>query len=261
LVAPIVNGQADVVIGDRQTWSLPHFGFFKRVLQRAGSYLVGRLSGAWVPDAVSGFRAFSRDAALRLNVVTTFSYTIETLIQAGRSRLAIVSVPITARQTTRPSRLFHGMPQFLRRSGTTMLRVYAMHRPLTLFFSLGLALVAVGIVPIARFIYFYLQNDGAGHIQSLILGSTALLLGGSAWVLGLLADLIAANRRLLELTLEKVRRIELRLVEAEAHRPAAPLETPPAITTPTPPTGEHRPLIAPTFTAGSPPTFTPASWS
>lgn len=209
LVGPILRGESDIVVGDRRTWTCEHFSRFKRILQQVGSFAVRRLSNTHIPDAVSGFRAFSRDAAMRINVVTTFSYTIETIIQAGRNRMAIGSVPVRTNAKTRPSRLFTSIPQFLRKSGGTMLRAYAMYRPFTVFFTLGMGLFAAGLIPIIRFLYFFAIGDGNGHIQSMVLGVAMLILGALSWCLGILADLIAANRQLLEITLEKVRRMEL----------------------------------------------------
>ena len=213
LVAPIVAGNADIVIGDRQTWHVEHFSLLKRILQWLGSRFVQRLSATNVPDAVSGFRAFSRSAAMKLNVVSSFSYTIETLIQSGRSKLAIVSVPVATNPKTRPSRLFKNIPQFLRRSGATMLRAYALHRPLTVFFSIGLLLGAIGLAPILRYLYFAAFGQSGGHIQSLILGTALMMMGCSTCILGLIADLISANRKLLESTLEKLRSVELELAD------------------------------------------------
>ena len=201
LVQPILDGHSDLVVGDRQTWSCEHFSLFKRALQQIGSHVVRRLSATDIPDAVSGFRAISREAALQLNVTTNFSYTIETLIQAGRGRMAIACVPVRTNAKTRPSRLFRSIPQFIRKSGATMLRAYALHHPLSVFFGLGLVLFALGITPICRFLFFYINGDGNGHVQSLLLGCALVLLGSGAWIVGLLADLIAANRKLMETTL------------------------------------------------------------
>ncbi len=216
LVQPILRGESDVVVGDRQTWTCEHFSLFKRVLQQVGSFVVRRLSNTQIPDAVSGFRAFSRESAMRINVVTTFSYTIETIIQAGRNRMAIGSVPVQTNPKTRPSRLFSSIPQFIRKSGGTMLRAYAMYRPFSVFFTLGLALFAGGLVPIMRFLYFFAIGDGNGHVQSMVLGVTLMILGALSWCLGILADLISANRQLLEITLEKVRRLELQIPDVDS---------------------------------------------
>lgn len=209
LVAPILAGQADMVIGDRQTDRIAHFSPLKKRLQRLGSGVVRRLAGLDVPDAVSGFRAFSREAAIRLNIVSNFSYTIETVIQAGKRNLTVVSVPIRTNPTARPSRLFRSIPQFVSQSLITMIRMYAMYKPLRVFFYLGALLIVLGSLPILRFLYFYFQGSGAGHIQSLQLGSVLLIIGVLAWLIGLVADLISFNRQLLEMTLERVRRLEL----------------------------------------------------
>ena len=214
LVAPILAGQADMVIGDRQTDGIAHFSPLKKLLQRLGSGVVQRLAGVHVPDTVSGFRAFSREAAIRLNIVSNFSYTIETVIQAGKRNLTVVSVPVRTHATERPSRLFRNIPHFIQNSLTTMVRMYAMYKPLRVFFYIGTTLIAVGILPIIRFLYFFLTGTGAGHIQSLLLGSILVLIGVLAWLIGLVTDLISFNRQLLEMTLERVRRIELALPDA-----------------------------------------------
>jgi glycosyltransferase involved in cell wall biosynthesis len=208
LVAPILAGRADLVIGDRQTASLTHFSRTKRFLQWLGSGLVRRLSQLDVPDAVSGFRAFSREAALKLNVLSSFSYTIETLIQAGRARMAVAVVPVAARPTARRSRLFRSLPVFLERSLVTMVRVYTMYHPLRVFVLAGSLLSLAGAVPIVRFLFFYFQGQGGGHLQSLVLGAALLVIGLVMLLVGLVVDLIAFNRMLVEETLEKVRRLE-----------------------------------------------------
>lgn len=199
-----------MVIGDRQTATIEHFSRGKRILQAVGSAVVRRLSGTVVPDAVSGFRAFSREAALQMSGVATFSYTIESLLQLGSRGLAVASVPVRTNRTTRPSRLFRSVPEFLVKSASILVRSYLMHQPLRVFSLLGAAVLAVGLIPIVRFLYFLLAEEGRGHVQSLVLGSALLSIGFMILVLGLLADLIACNRRLIELTLEKVRRLEVR---------------------------------------------------
>lgn len=211
LIAPILAHEADIAIGDRQTHKVAQFSPMKKLLQRYGSALVARLSDLEIPDAVSGFRAFSRDAAFGLNIVSSFSYTIETLIQAGRRQYAVVSVPIEVNEVTRPSRLFRSIRQFLARSGSTMFRMYAMYKPLRLYVYIGSVLMALGLVPVVRFIIYYLLGNGSGKIQSLIVGTVLLILGGLAILFGMLADLISFNRQLSEMTLERVRRIEIAL--------------------------------------------------
>ena len=209
LVRPIVDGTADIVVGDRRTGEVQHFSFLKKRLQAFGSFVVRMLSGVQVPDAVSGFRAISRDAALDLNFVSTFSYTIEMLIQAGSKRMAVTSVPIRTNRVARKSRLFKSIPDFVSRSAATILRMYAMYRPLSVFSTIGLTLGVIGTLPILRFLYFWWLGDGAGHVQSLVLGGSLVVIGFMALLVGMIADLINFNRRLIEIVLEKVRRLEL----------------------------------------------------
>ena len=218
LVRPILDGRADIVVGDRETGQVAHFSPLKKLLQKLGSWVVRRLSGLQVPDAVSGFRAISREAALRLNIVSGFSYTIEMLIQAGRKRMAVSSVPIATNQVTRQSRLFKSIPNFIKRSAATMLRIYAMYQPLKVFAMVGGVLAAIGLLPIFRFLYFYAIGDGEGHVQSLILGGALVIIAVVSFLIGLVADLIGFNRQLLEMTLEKVREMELKLTRMEEDR-------------------------------------------
>lgn len=208
LVQPILEGRADIVIGDREVAKNRQFGALKTRLQGLGSAVVSSLAGAQVPDSVSGFRAISRGAALRLNILSSFSYTTEMIIQAGNKQMAIVSVPVRTNLVTRKSRLFKSVPSFIARQGTTMIRMYAMYRPMRFFFILGGALAFVGLLPILRFLYFYVTGDGSGHLQSLVLGGVLLILGFVFFVAGLLADLVSQNRKLLEINLEKTRRLE-----------------------------------------------------
>lgn len=211
LIRPILDRKADIVIGDRQTANAPGFSWTKKVLQRFGSAVVARLSDLDVPDAVSGFRAFSRDAALNTNIVSSFSYTIETLIQAGRKRYAVTSIPITINPKTRSSRLFRSIPEFILRSVSTMLRIYATYQPLRAYAYCGAVLMLLGSVPVIRFLIYYFAGEGQGKIQSLIIGAILLTLGGFSMMIGLIADLISFNRQLGEMTLERVRRIEAKL--------------------------------------------------
>ncbi len=218
LVAPILNSRADIVIGDRQTASNPEFGTMKRLLQWMGSYAVRSLSGTDIPDAVSGFRAVSREAALKLNILSTFSYTVEMIIQAANKQLRIVSVPVRTNPKTRESRLFRNIPQFISRQLVSMVRMYAMYRPMRFFFYIGSTLTVLGLIPVVRFLYFYFVDGGAGKVQSLVLGGALLTTGFIVFVTGLLADLISQNRQISEIALEKVREIELR----EGTPPASP---------------------------------------
>ena len=209
IIAPILANQADIVIGNRQPSTIAHFSRLKRLLQGIGSKVVRGLSGLDVPDPVSGLRAISREAALRLNIISTFSYTTEMVIQAGRRHMTVASVPVTTNHVTRISRLAPTVARFVLNSLVTMLRMYAMYQPLRMFFYISGMLTLIGIIPIVRYLFYYLADQGAGHIQSLILGGVFLIIGAAAFLIGLLADLISFNRQLLEMTLEKTRRIEL----------------------------------------------------
>lgn len=231
LVQPILDGRADIVIGDRQTRGLQHFSLTKRMLQSLGSRTVRFVSGVDVPDAVSGFRAISREAALRINIVSGFSYTIEMLIQAGRNRMAVMSVPVGTNPVTRQSRLFKTIPGFMKRSLATMLRIYAMYQPLKVFALTSLVLTAVGLVPILRFLWFYAIGEGGGHVQSLVLGGALIVIAVLTFLFGLIADLIGFNRQLLETTLEKVRTLELKLDRIEQQNSGERAEPAPTIKT------------------------------
>lgn len=222
LIRPILEGRADIVVGDRQTDRVLHFSAAKRLLQKVGSLAVRRVSSTRVPDAVSGFRALSRQAALRLNIVSSFSYTIEMLIQAGNERLEVISVPVAVNPQTRESRLFRSVPQFLLQSAVTTVRTYTMYKPLRVFTWLGTALMLAGMLPVARFLFYWLQGQGTGKIQSLLLGGVLLVLGFVSLLIGIVADLIAFNRSLLEILLEKVRRLET--AEAAQRRAERPPE-------------------------------------
>lgn len=218
LLVPILDGTADIVVGDRQTSRLANFSPVKKLLQRVGSGVVQRLAGTALPDTVSGFRAISREAALQLNIVSSFSYTTEMVIQAGKKRLAMVSVPIRTNPHTRSSRLAQSIPHFVARSTSTMIRTYAMYQPLRVFFYIGTVLFLIGVVPIVRFLYYFVAGSGAGHVQSLVIGGAFLIMGFVAYMIGLVADLIAVNRQLLETALERIRRLEL---ERERRPPGA----------------------------------------
>ncbi len=210
LIAPILHGEADLVIGNRDPASIKHFSFAKRLLQRFGSWVVRGLSGTRVPDAASGFRAFSREAALRMNVVSDFTYTLETIIQAGKKQLLVTHVDIGVNPERRPSRLFKNVGSYVMRSVTTLIRIYALYEPLRVFTMIGTALILGGAAIGGRFLFFYLTTGGEGHIQSLILASVLLLAGFQTVLIGLLADLIGASRRMLEDVVLRVRRLELR---------------------------------------------------
>jgi glycosyltransferase involved in cell wall biosynthesis len=210
LIGPVLRKEADIVIGDRSPGTLRHFSPGKRLLQVLGSWVVRRLSGTRIPDATSGFRAFSREAALRMNVVSDFTYTLETIIQAGKKQLSITHVDIDVNPETRPSRLFPGIPSYLLRSGATLVRIYALFDPLRVFTLIGLTLLAGGMAIGVRFLWYYVTEGGQGQVQSLILGAVLLLAGFQTVLIGLLADLIGSSRRILEEALLRVRRLELR---------------------------------------------------
>jgi len=209
LIRPILEGRADVVIGDRRPHENPEFSLVKRSLQKLGSSVVKVLAGIEADDAVSGFRAYTRDAALGINVMTTFSYTTETLIHAGRKGLAVVSVPVGTNAQTRESRLFKSMGGFIKKQLVTMLRAFTMYQPLTAFSTIGFVMLLIGSVPILRFLYFFIIGESSGRVQSLILGSMFFVTGYLTLIIALLSDTIATNRQLLEATLDRVKRMEL----------------------------------------------------
>lgn len=209
LVAPILNREADIVIGDRGVASLESFSTFKRILQRLGSWTISQASGIDIPDATSGFRAFSREAALRTLVLSDYSYTLETLIQAGASRMTVTSVPVRTNPQTRPSRLMRSIPQYLAHSAATILRAYTMYRPLRVFTILGALIMAGGLVLGIRFLYFVFIGQGSGHVQSLILAAILVIIGFQTALIGLVADLISFNRKIMEELLFRLKRSEL----------------------------------------------------
>ncbi len=206
LVLPIIEGRADIVIADRQTKNIAHFSPLKKLLQKVGSQAVCKLAGIDVPDAVSGFRAYSRQAAMELNVVTEFSYCTETIIQAGKKKLKVLSVPVTTNEKTRESRLFKNIYQHMRLTGSTMVRVYAMYEPLKTFFNVSAIFLFIGTVFFLRFFYYMTLGNGAGHLQSILFGAVMFLAGFQIFILGLVADLIAGNRKLIEEVLYQQRR-------------------------------------------------------
>lgn len=208
LIEPILRGDAEMVVADRQTGQLAHFSPTKKALQALGSWTVRRVSRTDVPDAPSGFRAYSREAALRLNVVTPYSYTVETLIQAGARRTAIAYVPVAVNPQTRPSRLVGSSLNYVKHQLATIVRTYAMYEPLRVFATLGAAVFLAGAVLVARFGYYWWLGY-PGMVQSIVLGAALLVVGLQIALNGLLADLIAANRRLMEEALYKLRRAEV----------------------------------------------------
>ena len=208
LVQPIIHGQADIVIGDRGVGDNAHFSPLKRLMQRVGSGVVQHLAGTHVSDAVSGFRAISRDAAQRINITTEFSYTTDMLIQAGRKKMAITTVPVRTHAVDRPSRLFKSIPRFITHTGITMVRAFTAYKPLRAFVGTGSIIALVGLLPILRFLWFWAQGDTGGHIQSLVIGGALLVLGTLVAIMGMVADLVAANRKLIEENLARTRKLE-----------------------------------------------------
>ncbi len=210
LIKPIMEGKAEIVVGDRQVDSIPHFSFIKKILQKFGSWVVRQISETSVTDTTSGFRAYSKDAALMLNIVSPFTYTLESIIQAGKKHMTIVHVPIRTNKPLRKSRLFKSIPSYIRRSVVTIVRMYAMFQPLRIFFCFGAIFLLVGSLGIFRFLYLYVVSSGAaGHIQSLILSGVSLMMGFMLLMIGLVADIISFNRRLIEDVLYRVRKMEL----------------------------------------------------
>jgi glycosyltransferase involved in cell wall biosynthesis len=215
LIAPILAGEADMVIGDREVHAVEHFSPSKRVLQQVGSWVVRKVSATDVPDATSGFRALSREAALRMNVVTEFTYTLETIIQAGKQRLALRHVPVTTNPQKRPSRLFSNAWDYVKRSATSLLRIYTHYEPLKTFSIVGLIFFFAGVTIGVRFLYGYWLGFGQGRVQSLILAAVLLIVGVQVVLIGLIGDTIAANRRLTEEILYLQRKAEERAARAE----------------------------------------------
>ena len=208
LIRPILDEKADIVIGERPIDQTAHFSPLKKKLQHLGSWTVRVASKTDMPDAPSGFRAYSRDAAMRLNVTNEYTYTMETIIQAGRDKIPMESVPIRTNPELRKSRLFHSMLGYVKRSAVTIIRAFMMYKPLRFFMSIGLALFAIGLVLGIRFLVFFFGGAGSGHVQSLLFAAVMLMMGFMTMMIGLQADLIAANRKILEDVQLHVRRLE-----------------------------------------------------
>jgi glycosyltransferase involved in cell wall biosynthesis len=222
LVAPILAGEADMVIGDRETDQIEHFSPLKKRLQRFGSAVVRRASNTNVPDTTSGFRAYNREAALQMSVVSKFTYTLESIIQAGKQTVAIDHVPIRTNPKTRESRLFPSMWAYVRRNSASIFRIYALYEPLRVFTAAAVLVAIVAAVIWARFLWFFFSGEGGGHIQSLILGSTLFIVAVQFAALGVLGDILAGSRVLQQRILERVRRVELHLgVEPSHYEPGA----------------------------------------
>jgi len=208
LVQPIIIGDADIVIGDRQTAKIAHFSVFKKLMQRFGSWVVNKAAGTNLPDAASGFRAYSRSSLYKLNIVTKFSYCMETIIQAGNKRLRIESLAIETNKKTRESRLFKNVGQHMVQSGKAILRSYIMFKPHLIFMTLGLIFFILGIVPFISFGVNFIMGDGEGHLQSLIFGSSMIVGSLLSFALLVISDLLRTNRILLEDQLERVKEIQ-----------------------------------------------------
>jgi glycosyltransferase involved in cell wall biosynthesis len=205
LVKPIIDGKAQIVVGDRGVATLQEFSPFKRMLQRMGSWVVTRISGINIPDATSGFRALTREAALRTLVLNDYSYTLETLIQAGARKMPVEYVKIRTNPKTRPSRLIRSIPQYLANSSATIVRSYTMYRPLRVFTLFGSLFILGGLILASRFLYYYIIGQGGGHLQSIVLSAVLLIVGFQVILIGLLADLIGFNRKILEEVLYRIK--------------------------------------------------------
>jgi glycosyltransferase involved in cell wall biosynthesis len=220
LLAPLLRGEADICIGDRNIQGLSTMSWRKRQLQRLGSWVVRQVSNTTVPDTTSGFRAYTREAALRMTIISEFSYTLESIIQAGKKRMAIAHVPVAVNPRTRESRLFDSIFSYIKRSGATIVRIYAMYEPLKVFTYLGLTIFGAGFLVGLRFLFHVMNFEGFRHPGTLIASAVLMILGFIVLVIGLLADLISANRKLLEDLLYRVRALELPPREPEREHPA-----------------------------------------
>jgi glycosyltransferase involved in cell wall biosynthesis len=210
LVRPIVEGKADVVIGCRDMRAIAHFSFIKKTLQGLGSKMVQKFSGTDVPDTTSGFRAYSREAALRCNIFSSYTYTLESIIQAGREGIPITHVDIGTNEKLRESRLIKSIPSYIFRSIVTMLRIYLMYEPLKTFLRIGIVLIVPGILLVLRFFYFYFTAGRSGLIQSLIIAAVLLIAGFGTILLGLLGDIISVNRKLNQEVLYRLKKRDLK---------------------------------------------------
>lgn len=214
LIAPILEGRADYVIGARPIDQTAHFSFIKKKLQHFGSWVVRKASHTDIPDAPSGFRAMSREAAMRINVINDYTYTLETIVQAGREKIPITSVPVRTNAELRPSRLFSSIFSYVKKSMLTIIRAYIMYKPLKCFTYLASVPMLVGLIYALRFIAYAVMGRGSGHVQSLILGCTLIILGFLTFMIGLMADVLSANRKILEDTQYHARRAEYEAIYA-----------------------------------------------
>jgi glycosyltransferase involved in cell wall biosynthesis len=218
LVAPVLRGDADMVVGDREVQNIEHFSPLKKSLQRLGSWVVRQASSTEVPDTTSGFRAYNREAAMSLVVVSRFTYTLETIIQAGKQYVTTAHVPIRTNPKTRESRLFPSMWSYVRRNALSIFRIYTRYEPLKVFMTAAAFVMLAALVVWGRYAYFYIfEDDGAGHVQSLILGAVLFNAGMVLAALGILGDLLSANSTMMQRVFERVRRIELQLEVPPSH--------------------------------------------
>jgi glycosyltransferase involved in cell wall biosynthesis len=237
LVAPILRGEADLVIGDREVHTIEHFSGVKKVLQRLGSWVVRHASETTVPDTTSGFRAYNREAALQVQVVSRFTYTLETVIQAGKMLVAIDHVPIRTNPKMRESRLFRSISSYVRTNAASIFRIYAQYEPLRVFLAAAAAVALIALVVWGRFIVLFIEGNGQGHIQSVVLGAMLFMVAVQLAALGVIGDLLAANRVLIQRTLERTRRIELQLGVEPSHYEPGERRTGPR--------GQEKPAIEP----------------
>jgi glycosyltransferase involved in cell wall biosynthesis len=239
LVAPILAGDADMVVGDRQVDTIEHFSTFKKLLQRLGSWVVRQASSTEVPDTTSGFRAYNREAALQMQVVSKFTYTLETIIQAGKLLVAIDHVPVRTNQVTRESRLFPSTRAYVRRNALSIFRIYSQYEPLKVFWGAAVVLGVGALAVFIRFMFAFAAGSGKGHVQSLILGAILFNAAMLMAALGVIGDLLAAQRTLSQRTFERVRRIELQLgIEPSHYEPGAPADERAGTKEPAPPDRE-----------------------
>ncbi|WP_277934656.1 glycosyltransferase family 2 protein [Parablautia intestinalis] len=218
LIQPILDGRADMVIGARPIDETEHFSFIKKKLQHFGSWVVRKASGTDIPDAPSGFRAYSREAAMRMNVVNDYTYTLETIVQAGREKIAVMSVPVRTNEELRPSRLFNSIWGYVKKSMLTILRAYMMYKPLKCFSYLSCIPLMCGLLIGFRYLYYMMLGRAGGHVQSLILGCTLIIIGFLTFMIGLVADVIGANRKLLQDTQYHARKAEYEAIYMQKKR-------------------------------------------
>ena len=222
LVAPVLAGKADIVIANRQIENIDHFSPMKKLLQKLGSWTVRTVSGTDVPDAVSGFRAYSRDTALRLNILTNFSYTLDTIIQAGKQGLIIESIPVETNGPIRPSRLQRSMGHFIKAQASTILRLYAFYEPLRTFSYIAVPFILSGLILWGRFFYTYFNNPANQFIQSVTIGTGLLLVGLFIFLFGVQADITSKHRRMTQETLYRLKKLELDQNDTAVNKPHTP---------------------------------------